>query len=339
MSDYEATPKKQSEPAKSTHSHGAAPKSTSSAHTDAKKQVAQEKAVMNPTYVDASALVERHFRREGEIAGLLDTAARNGFEAFKTRSSVEYNKSGSIAFALFEAALAAIPAAGALLSVFRELTSGAKAVAIVTKVAQLGGDARRAQNIIDKLHKAQKFTKELGEQSEEVKLVKEAAEKTMARHEATETRTEAQESGEFQIETLHSLTDLSAKNMQTRFSREDVVVFMLKMLETSDASNDLNKLVKETIGDLPKADGLDEAVSQVSDEFEIQLYIQWYVDSKKTTKTETYSNGHHISTDWDGMPIKVQQRFQALGKMGLLDSNPNVIHVRDEREHFAGNKV
>ena len=294
---------------------------------------------MNPTYVDAVASVERHFRREGEICGLLEKAANNGFEAFRIRTSVDYNRSTTTALVLFEAALALVPAGAAMLGVLKELTSGVNAVKIATKVAQIGGDARRVQNVIDKAHKAQEFAEHLAKESEGVKFVKEAAEKVLAGHEANESRTQAQETGDAQIEILHSLTELSADNMQARFSRESVVVGLLKLLETSNASNDLNKLVLETLGELPDGKGLGTAAAATSDEFEIKLYVDWYLESGKTSKLVTYSNGTKVSEDWEGMPDAVRERFRVLGKMHLIEEHPKLKYAREDREHFVGNKM
>jgi hypothetical protein len=294
---------------------------------------------MNPTYVDAVASVERHFRREAEICGLLDRAANNGFEAFRLRTSVEYNRSTAVALALFEAALALVPAGAAMLGVLKELTSGANAMKIAVKVAELGGDARRAENVIDRISQAQGVAKHLAEETKDVKLVKDAVEKVLVGHGTAEARTKAQATGDAQIEILHSLTELSADDMQARFSREDVVVGMLKLLETSAATNRLDKLVEETLGELPDGKGLGQAAVAAADEFEIKLYVQWYLDSGKTAKLVTYSNGTPVSESWEGMPDAVRERFRALGKLDLVESHPKLRRERDDREHFVGNKI
>jgi len=82
---------------------------------------------------------------------LLDLAARAGFEAFRIRTSADYNKSSSLAMVLFEVALSALPAASGLLNVFKELTSGKKRTALLMKIIDTGGDAIRADDMIKSL--------------------------------------------------------------------------------------------------------------------------------------------------------------------------------------------
>jgi hypothetical protein len=271
---------------------------------------------MNPTYVDASHYVETYFRRQGEVASLLDQAARDGFEAFKTRTSSEYNRSSSLAMALFELALNAIPAASGILGFLKELTSGQKRTALLMKIIDSGGDALRTDDMIKRLHKAAELVEGAAKGTEEVKLVKEGVEKAVGPHETAEARNAAQEKGNFQIETIQDLTRISAVSMKDRFDRETVATGVLALLEFSDSSIDLKKIAA-SLGELPAAPSVED-VKKVSDAFEINLYFDWYVASGKTSHVMVSRHGNVVSDEFRGMPDAVVDRFRTLHKMDLL---------------------
>jgi hypothetical protein len=314
MTDYATEDKKTTKPASKLHTKSAAPKSAGAAHPEMSGRQ------MNPTYVDASHYVETYFRRQGEVASLLDQAARDGFEAFKTRTSAEYNRSSSLAMALFELALSAIPAASGMFGFLKQLTSGQKRTALLMKIIDSGGDALRADDMIKKLHKAAELVESAAKGSEEVKVVKEGVEKAVGPHETTEARSEAREKGNFQIDASEGLTRISTLSMKDRFDRESVATGILALLENSDSSIDL-KTIAAALGEMPVAPS-PEDVKSVSDEFEINLYVDWYVASGKASHVITSRHGHVVSDEFRGMPDAVLQRFGALHKMDLLFSLP-----------------
>lgn len=313
MSDYATEDKKAAKPASQARSQSAAPKSAGAAHQPSNHVKAR---LENPSYHNGTLYLEEFFRRQGEVATLLDQAARDGFEAFKARTSTEYNRSSSLALALFELALNAVPAASGMLGLLKDLTSGQKRTALLMKIIDTGGNAVRADGMIKKLHKMAEVVEGVAKGSEEVKVVKEGVEKAIAPHETAEARDAAQEKGNFQIEALQALTQLSALSMQDRFNREDVAKGVLALLEYSDSSIDLMK-VAASVGEIPAAAALAD-VKKVSDEFEINLYFDWYVASGKTSHVITSRHGHVVSDEFRGMPDAVVERFRTLHKMDLL---------------------
>jgi len=312
--------KKTSKPASTARTQSAAPKSVGAAHPEVTAGSAE---IMNPSYVDASNYVEKFFRRQGEIASLLDLAARGGFEAFRIRTSADYNKSSSLAMVLFEVALSALPAASGLLNVFKELTSGKKRTALLMKIIDTGGDAIRADDMIKSLHKAAEHGESAAKVSEEVKLAKEGIEKVKAPHETKEARSTAQEKGNFETGAITALTDLAAESMRSRFNNEDAIVAMLELLENTAPTTKLKDLVTGALGPMPEAASTSD-VTKVSENFEVQLYVDWYVTSGKASRTIISRRGRVVSDEFGGIPEAVVERFRILKQMDILLKLPPV---------------
>jgi hypothetical protein len=328
MSDY-ATEDKKTETAAKAHATSAAPKSAGAAHPEVSAKP------MNPTYVDASLHVERYFRRQAEVASLLDLAARGGFEAFRARTSVEYNRSSSLAMVLFEAVISLLPVTSGLFNVFKELTSGKKRTALLTQIIDKGGDAIRADDRIKSLHKAAEHIEHAAKVSEQVKLVKEGIEKVKTPHETTEARNAAQEKGNFEIATIKALTELAAQSMSARFDKEGEIVALLEFLENTPATTNLKDLVDTALGPLPQADST-SVVNKVTDDFEIKLYVDWYVNSGKATRTISTRRGKVVSDEFGGIPEAVLERFRVLDKMDILFDSKKIPPVEVDVTQWNG---
>ena len=291
--------------------------------------------VPNPTYVDALHLLEQHFRREAEIAGLFGRAANDGFEAFKIRSSTEYNKSSSRALQLFEIALTAIPAGGAVLGVMTELTTGAKKAALVARLGKTAKGAERVGSAIESIHKTHETVEKAANGAEEVKKVYEAGEKIHAPGEAGEAKSEAKERGDFQIETIHNLTELQVDSLEARWGKEDLAFGLLRAAEYS-VGVDLVKDVDAALYKLPDPGSLKEPLRQAADNFELQLYLDYYVEAGKATY-ETIDTDDQVRHEFHGIPSAVVGRFDELGKKDLLLSHPK-LHRKQTRREWHGSK-
>lgn len=293
--------------------------------------------VMNPTYLDARLALDKHFRREAEVAALMGKAANDGFEAFKIRSSAEYNKSGSIALALFQAALAAVPGAAELSAVFEELASGAMKAKLFAEAAHT---LRTTNAVANGAHRAHAALEHASKITEGIKHVAEAGEKAHEVGEIGEDRTEARERGDFQIATIHSITELSAENLQQRWKAEDFVDALLGELEFSGDSLDLRAIVERSLEDhpLPEPATLKSALREVADEFELRLYVEYYANAERMTYVTVDTDGvltHH----YEGLPDAVEQRFRKLGKFELVAKHKDEMRQDSRQKLWTGRRI
>jgi hypothetical protein len=284
-----------------------APAAAAAATSPATAPAPSSVAVMNPTYVDALHYMDSYFRQQGELAMLMGVAARDGLSAFMTRSSHEYNQHSAIAMELFSAAIAVIPAAGVLGSAFHELRTGEKLFGLAKTAKAIAAVGETAVH-------AEEGAKALKEAVEPAKKLFEAGEKVgdigKKQHEATE----AQERGEFQIEKLNSISDLTAAGIARLWSSQSFMDDLMPGLEYSPPTTDLKKLVKGFLGGLPDPRSLAGAINDLRGSFEFTLYLEYYIKSGKTTYVTT-NQDDAISHEFIGMPRAVEDRIRALGKM------------------------
>lgn len=273
---------------------------------------APARKAMNPTYVDARLYAGMYFRRQGELAHLLSQACRDGLQAFSIRSSEQYNKSDSMGFLLFKLALDAVPAGGALVQTLHELTTNQKLRELTGLVSALKKAAEGTEKVHQKIEKAEKVT-------ERVKKGTEAIEKKNDIGEASE----AKEKGDFELETVSTLGELLSDSVAARWQNEDQIDAMLQQLEYTDSSINLEQMIKKVLGAPPNPSAVKGLVSEAAQQFELLLYLQFYVEAGKATYVTEDWDGS-IRSEFEGLPPGVVRRFEELGKTSLLVHHPKM---------------
>ncbi len=269
----------------------------------------------NPTYANATQFVTQYFRREAELSDLFWKAASAGFEAFKIRTSVEYNKTSSLAFQLFEAAIGAVNGGQAILSILEQVKTG-----------------EHIKKLVEQVEKIKKWTERAG-------AVKEGVEKARTISEAAESESEAQESGDFKIETVNSLVELSADSMIARWGSEDRVNDLLRGVEYADPSQDLEKVVAQALGAMPNAKMVEAIKEDASKNFEYRLYHQYYAESAKAVLVLNVDDDDQSTTfAIEHVPDKVLERIFELGFMDDFKRGVGASHTETRHQRWRGSK-
>jgi hypothetical protein len=271
--------------------------------------------VENPTYRDAKDYVNRYFRRQAELSDLFWKAANAGFEAFKITTSVEYNKTNSLAFELFEAAIASVSGGQAVLAILEQVKTG-----------------EHIKRLLEAVEKAKHWT-------ERAAGVKEGVEKTKAIGENKEAETAAQESGNFKIETAKSLVDLSADSMLARWANEDKVNEMIGGLKFADASRDVDKLVEDALGPMPDAKMIEAVKEQATDQYEYKLYYQYYAKGGIGLLVINIDDDAQSATEIiEHVPDKVLSRISELGHMDDFQRGVKAVNKEERHQRYRGSK-
>lgn len=268
----------------------------------------------NPTFQDARDYVRTYFQRQKEIGALLVDMKDTGFRNFQVHSSEEYNKEESLAGVLFEAALAAVPAGGALLASYKKLAGGAKF----------------SVDLAEKLHKVAEGTEAVIGVGEKVGKAGKAVAKVP---EAAAGESEARKLGDFQAEQITNLAELRVDNLVQRWTEEDLIIAALEAVRYAAPEQDLNAMVSSTIGPTPTAGGLKEAMLKAAEMFEIKLYIHYYVDGGKIYNNQVQGYAGVYSTTYNnGWPSGVRHRLEALHGM----PNPSTLPMHITHVHESG---
>lgn len=291
------------------------------AASSGKQPVATPQKQPNPTYTDARMYAETLFRRQGEMVTMLAGAARDGLTAFSLRSSEAYNHVDSIGLALFEVALSALPVGSAFAAAFKEMKSAKNSLALIGKLKSISEQAEKIHHGFEKVEPIIKGV-------EEVKAVGHNIHEIAEKHEI---HTETQEKAEFQIETLSSLRELTESGTASRWAREDSITAIMQLVEFSDPSIDLRKIVSDALGPMPAPGDL-AALKPVATAFEMKLYESYYLDSGKVSRHVVNVDGAE-RVEWEGLPEAVIERFKETGNWDVLDSHPKV--KRTHRNQFA----
>lgn len=282
--------------------------------------------VMNPSYVNALHYLEKYFRQQGELAGAIGKAADDGLAAFKVRSSHDYNKSSDLVFELFNAALKIIPAGAALGSAFRELQTGRKLLGLASTMKAVASAEASAES-----------ARSAKEAIEPVKKLYEAGEAVSDVGESKHAGTEARRAGDFEIQTLTSLTQLTASELATNWHREDFMDSLLIPLQFSPATLDLFGLTKQMLGALPAADTLAADLASWSDAFEVDLYLRFYLEDGEVTYVTTEREDVTIR-EFRGMPRAVVERLRETNNLDRVLAHPKLKHEHHVHR-FEGMKV
>jgi hypothetical protein len=105
----------------------------------------------------------------------------------------------------------------------------------------------------------------------------------------------------------------------------------MQLVEYSDPSIDLLQVVTSALGPMPAPGDL-ALLKPVATEFEMKLYVNYYLDTGKVTRHVVSVDGFE-RVDWEGMPRSVIERFIETGKSDVLNNHPKVKHTY--REQFA----
>ena len=317
----------------------------------------------NPTYTNARLYLDEWFAREAELAEKLYKAKHDGLENFNTYSSKEYNEHASLGLVLFELALTAIPAAAGLLAVLKELkvasaskdllhalTGVTTAEAKVAKVAKeaemfpfarivtdLGAvEARRELEATEQTAKIAEATHHAAETAAKHaagtfeaahtgKLVQETAKQTGEVVEKAGARSEAAELADYRIEQINSLRQLDSAEAKQRWILEDLLRPAVEAWQFTPASIDLKFMVTSILGPMANPGALD-TVDAVTEQFELQLYNDYYVTSGRAQFTTEETGWAAYPTPekkcWEGLPEGVEKRMRSIpGGEALFLSN------------------
>jgi len=287
------------------HHHAPKPKLGSSA-TRSESSVST-----NPTYLDARLFLIEYFEREFEVAHELGVAAQRGFDAFKVRTSDEYNRHSSVAFALFEAALAAVPGGAVLFNAFRAVTRGQAAAKAASQIAKKAAEWAEAAS------KVSEAGKKIGES------VKTAHENV-----------EGSERGDFHLEVITDLAKLASDERGRRWQHDSVVKDAVRVFQNAPAEVDLVAFARQIVTPLPSAADLGALSQQASEEFELKLYLDYYVTSKKAALVTTDMDDS-IARELEGIPDAVTRRFVQLGRYQALLDDPALRRIK-RHTHWTG---
>jgi len=241
---------------------------------------------------------------------------------------------------IFQLALAAVPAAGVLAQTLHELSTSEK----LQELTRLGATIKRLAGASEKVHKAiekvasasdlaHKAIGKVEGAAERVKKVSEAAEKGHTISEAGE----GKEKGDFEMATISNLSDLMSDSVAVRWRNEDYIDEKLEQLEYVDPAIDLKENVEKVLGKLPSADAVKGAVREVAEEFELRLYVQYYVEPGKVTYVLDEQDGASRA-EFEGIPRAVVRRFMDLNKASMLIEHKN-LKRRHMVRFWSGNRV
>jgi hypothetical protein len=242
----------------------------------------------NESYLEAQVYVTQWFTEEAWVEGLLARMADDGFKLFHDYSDKDFNKDDAILLELFEVALVAVPAAGALLTAFKELSRAEK----VTKLAE----------------KVKRLTEVAIEPVEKVKATGKAIGEVGGSHESEEEKAKV----EFEIETIKALSELNIKFVENRLASMHQLTAGLEALRDSSPSINLLDEVKGILGPKPKDAALEQAMEEARDKFELSLYRQFYVVSGRAYKLHWNHPYHGPVETIKAVPEKVMERITAL---------------------------
>lgn len=257
---------------------------------DSGEPVSQEpQQVENPQYDEAVDHVREFYERQQTIVQILARMRDRGLELFSIYSSEKMNPADPNLMVLMEVAIAFIPLASALGKTFRILRSQQgflqhPLVTVAAPGATLTSRVRGAS---------------LGVNEERV-----------AREESRANR-------------IESLADLEVETLVTWWEEETRVREALRSLRYAPSNIDLHAEVRKSLGEIPTGDDLREAARLARDQFELQLYREFYFGRSGRSSIHTFidpftERGSPKPPDrppglrLEGVPRRVRQRITEL---------------------------
>ena len=105
--------------------------------------------------------------------------------------------------------------------------------------------------------------------------------------------------------------------------REDDIDNIMNGAEHSDGLIDLLTMVHELLGPMPVPADIKRVVGPLAERFEIQLYVEYYLDAEKVHEATVDVDGA-VRVDWSGMPDAVFARFRDTGNWDLVENHPKL---------------
>ncbi len=255
----------------------------------------------NPTFSDARDYVRTFFSRQRDIGNLLIEMRDSAYQLFNVYSSEQYNHEDSLGAALFSAALAAIPAAGALLATFRAVGTAVNFTVVISERLQRVGAAVQA----------------VGERTGQLQ----AAGTAIAGVGTAAGAPEGRGRGEFQAGVISSLADLRVSTLEARWREEDSIISVLESHRHDGPATNLVQVIGESLGAIPTGN-LQTSMHMARNRFELLLYKRFYVDSGRAYRwirrnqiDEEYGRG--IAE----MPDGIIERIDALNGWGIVEAD------------------
>jgi hypothetical protein len=221
------------------------------------------KAPKNPSYLEASNYLTRYFVALGWVEELEAKMCDQAFALYKSYTHEDPDKTGEVVMTLFIFALAAFPEAAPFLIAFNELKDGQRAYKLIKQLAHLAEKLEPLEQAVD-VGKAMKERAEAGE---------------------------AKEAGEFEVETINDLSQLSIDFVKRRLEQMSMISGKLDALRDSASSLNLLAEVSSALGPIPEGGGLEDTMRLVRDKFELELYKHFYVDSGRAYHLYEYPGG------------------------------------------------
>ena len=256
----------------------------------------------NPTWTDAQLYVQSYFTRsEFHVHDLEDCKVR-ALAQFRNHTDAAFDESEGIS--LLETAILLVPVGGEVLEALEFFEHAEKEAKIVTALIE---GAEKVAESYDKVHAAE------------------------AKAKIAATRTT------FQSAKLEQLSDLKADLVQNLEQRQDGLRQFLEhdWIRYTPGTWDLEATIKGILGEIPPAEGFAEKVRKVRDQFELQLYKEYYVN-KGTARWVTKVSSYYGTTSrpgLEGVPEKVRERVKELHGEHIWDAAK---HVTEEVRTPAG---
>lgn len=219
-------------------------------------------------------MVNDYFRVQGHLVGLLADARDKGFDGFKDSSSQEFNQQGDAStLELFEAALALVPAGGALFDLFKALKVGTA----LKGIAKVGEQLEKISDTV-------------------AKPIEEGTKPGVIAHEVAERQDKAEAADtrfEFRMRTLDSLLDLKASDVLGLDDMQGAIEGQLDRHARDQV--DLVAIVRSSLSEVPEdvQRTYRPEVIAAGKFFEIKLYKEYYLQP---------GSGHAHYVPWERPP-------------------------------------
>lgn len=227
----------------------------------------------NPTYVDAELYIERYFRRQGELDNQLDKIRDYAFRKFQEVTGEAFNAESDVGGQLLLVVLSAIPEAGPLLKVLKEVEA-----------------IRRVKSAAEIVEKAAKTV-------EKIEVIKAGVKPVLEGREALHKGKEVEEKRESASETLDIIEEQAKgelKGLTTRWQKEDDIRKELKGRRYAPPGHDLEAEVAGKLGPVPNAQGIDQVAAAVQKKYLLELLRDHYVKAGAYWDRRDIWTGHGV---------------------------------------------
>jgi hypothetical protein len=257
---------------------------------------------INPTWSPAGLYMVNYFQRVELRARDLVDMKKTALTQFANYTSAVFDESGALGLTLLKLAIGLLPLGGEVNEALSEAAEADKALKLISAAADGAEKLVEAGGDVAKEHK-----EEIARQSEAAKTL-------------------------FRASRIESLSGLAAGLYEKIESRQDALrsFFGHDWVKYSPGTWDLEAMVKDSLGGIPPAEGFAEKLKKVGEEFELQLYKDYFVTQGRASWV-TVENEYYGTTSRPGLrgvPEKVQERVKELGGERIWDGAKKVTQTQ-----------